>query len=77
MQFGNVHNAQNDAYSFDATHTSLISSLAFLGKFIGCLLAGTGIEMFGHRIVFFSLSIISFIGIIGGSSCLCPLLFSG
>lgn len=51
-------------YSFDATRISLLSSLPFIGKFIGCLGAGPAIERFGHRSVFFGLSAISFIGII-------------
>ena len=41
-----------------------MSSLPFIGKFIGCLAAGPAIEKFGHRVVFFALSIVSFIGII-------------
>lgn len=41
-----------------------MSSLPFLGKFLGCFIAGPAIERFGHRVVFFGLSIVSFIGII-------------
>jgi MFS family permease len=51
-------------YAIDSLHTSLLSSLAFIGKFIGCFVAGPAIERFGHRMVFFGLSIVSFIGII-------------
>ncbi|KAJ5648791.1 hypothetical protein N7490_005163 [Penicillium lividum] len=62
-QFGTYNSATQDN-SIDALHTSLLTSLAFIGKFLGCLLAGPAIERFGHRIVFFALSAISVIGII-------------
>lgn len=62
-QFGNYH-PDTDIYAFDTTQTSLLSSLAFIGKFLGCLFAGPAIERFGHRNIFFGLSAISFIGII-------------
>jgi hypothetical protein len=42
-----------------------MSSLPFIGKFLGCFIASPAIERFGHRVVFIGLSIISFIGIIG------------
>ncbi|KIX07460.1 uncharacterized protein Z518_02113 [Rhinocladiella mackenziei CBS 650.93] len=62
-QFGVYHeNAQK--YAIDSLHTSLLSSLAFIGKFLGCFVAGPAIEKFGHRAVFFALSVVSFIGII-------------
>ncbi|OQU98507.1 hypothetical protein CLAIMM_04282 [Cladophialophora immunda] len=62
-QFGSYH-PSTDKYSIDSLHTSLLSSLAFIGKFLGCLLAGPAIERFGHRAVFFGLSAVSFVGII-------------
>ena len=43
---------------------SLMNSLAFPGKFIGCLLAGPFIERWGHKKVFYGLSALSIIGII-------------
>lgn len=67
-QFGTYH-PDTKKYAFDATHTSLISSLPFIGKFIGCFAAGPAIERFGHRTVFFGLSVVSIIGIISRS---CP-----
>jgi hypothetical protein len=39
--------------------------MAFIGKFIGCLAAGPAIEKYGHRMVFYALSVISIIGVIG------------
>ncbi|CAK7199498.1 hypothetical protein SEUCBS139899_002178 [Sporothrix eucalyptigena] len=51
-------------YAFDSLHTSLISSLPFIGKFFGCLLAGPAIERFGHRMVFWALSVVSIVGIV-------------
>ena len=68
-QFGTYHPA-TEKYAFDSLHTSLLSSLAFIGKFLGCLGAGPAIEKFGHRVVFVGLSIISFIGIISKSEVL-------
>ncbi|KAH8810673.1 putative sugar transporter [Xylogone sp. PMI_703] len=62
-QFGTYHPITK-TYAIDSLHTSLLSSLPFIGKFIGCLLAGPGIEKFGHRMVFFALSVVSFIGVI-------------
>ncbi|CRG92481.1 High-affinity glucose transporter HXT2 [Talaromyces islandicus] len=62
-QFGS-YNPQTQSYSIDSLHTSLLSSLPFIGKFIGCLLAGPLIEKYGHRAVFFGLSLISVIGVI-------------
>ncbi|KAJ9635683.1 uncharacterized protein PV06_08844 [Exophiala oligosperma] len=62
-QFGTYH-ASKDKYAFDSLHTSLLSSLAFIGKFIGCIAAGPLIERYGHRVVFYILSVISTIGII-------------
>ncbi|KAJ5377313.1 uncharacterized protein N7496_004722 [Penicillium cataractarum] len=62
-QFG-TYSPQTRKYSIDSLHTSLLTSLAFIGKFIGCLFAGPAIEKYGHRTVFFGLSIISVIGII-------------
>lgn len=44
--------------------------MAFIGKFIGCLTAGPAIEKYGHRIVFYALSAISIIGVIGKFSSL-------
>lgn len=43
---------------------SLLSSLAFIGKFLGCLVAGPSIERLGHRKVFFGLCLISIVGVI-------------
>ncbi|UKZ91691.1 uncharacterized protein TrAFT101_006663 [Trichoderma asperellum] len=62
-QFG-AYNPVTKGYAFDSLHISLLSSLAFIGKFIGCFLAGPCIERFGHRIVFIMLSVVSAIGII-------------
>ncbi|OAA76215.1 General substrate transporter [Akanthomyces lecanii RCEF 1005] len=62
-QFG-AYNSQKKTYAFDSFHVSLLSSLPFIGKFIGCLVAGPAIEKFGHRSVFFALSVVSVIGII-------------
>ncbi|OOQ81718.1 putative sugar transporter [Penicillium brasilianum] len=62
-QFG-TYSPETRKYSIDSLHTSLLTSLAFIGKFIGCLFAGPAIEMYGHRTVFFGLSIISVVGII-------------
>ncbi|KAI1459666.1 putative sugar transporter [Annulohypoxylon moriforme] len=62
-QFG-AYNPATQKYAFDSLHTSLISSLPFIGKFLGCLIAGPTIERFGHRTVLFGLSVVSFIGVI-------------
>ncbi|CAL5867679.1 uncharacterized protein PFLUO_LOCUS1898 [Penicillium psychrofluorescens] len=62
-QFGE-YDPSTQSYTLDSVHTSLMSSLPFLGKFLGCFIAGPAIERFGHRVVFFGLSIVSFIGII-------------
>ncbi|GKZ43701.1 hypothetical protein AbraIFM66951_005177 [Aspergillus brasiliensis] len=62
-QFGTYH-PKAQSYSLDSLHTSLLSSLAFIGKFIGCLAAGPAIERYGHRVVFHALSVISIIGVI-------------
>ncbi|KAL9476293.1 hypothetical protein ACSS6W_006134 [Trichoderma asperelloides] len=62
-QFG-AYNPATKGYAFDSLHISLLSSLAFIGKFIGCFLAGPCIERFGHRIVFIMLAVVSVIGII-------------
>ncbi|EYB25407.1 hypothetical protein FG05_30439 [Fusarium graminearum] len=56
--------AETDKYAFTSSDTSIISSIPFIGKFLGCLFAGRAIENFGHRIVFILLSVISFIGVI-------------
>lgn len=62
-QFG-TYSPQTRKYAINSLHTSLLTSLAFIGKFIGCFFAGPAIEKYGHRTVFFGLSIISVIGII-------------
>ncbi|EXJ69785.1 uncharacterized protein A1O5_06856 [Cladophialophora psammophila CBS 110553] len=62
-QFG-VYHPSTGKYAIDSLHTSLLSSLAFIGKFVGCLVAGPAIEWVGHRAVFFGLSAVSFVGII-------------
>ncbi|KAL2795192.1 general substrate transporter [Aspergillus keveii] len=62
-QFG-TYNPETQKYAIDSLHTSLLSSLAFIGKFLGCFFAGPAIERFGHRIVFQALSVISIIGVI-------------
>ncbi|CAG2018187.1 unnamed protein product [Fusarium graminearum] len=62
-QLGSYY-AETDKYAFTSSDTSIISSIPFIGKFLGCLFAGPAIEKFGHRIVFILLSIISFIGVI-------------
>ncbi|KAH8880772.1 putative sugar transporter [Thozetella sp. PMI_491] len=66
-QFG-TYNSKTNAYAFDSLHTSLLSSLAFIGKFVGCLVAGPAIERLGHRVVFFALAAISIIGITAADS---------
>ncbi|KAH8891220.1 putative sugar transporter [Thozetella sp. PMI_491] len=62
-QFGS-YDVKTNAYAFDSLRISLMSSLAFIGKFIGCFVAGPAIERFGHRAVFFGLSAVSVIGVI-------------
>ncbi|KAF9879040.1 hypothetical protein CkaCkLH20_03273 [Colletotrichum karsti] len=62
-QFG-TYNPHTEAYTFDSLRTSLISSLAFIGKFIGCFVAAPAIERLGHRNVFYLLSVVSVIGVI-------------
>ncbi|RSL59922.1 hypothetical protein CEP54_007014 [Fusarium duplospermum] len=62
-QFGK-YNAETGKYAFDSAHTSIMSSIPFIGKFLGCLVAGPAIERYGHRMVFVILSVISFIGVI-------------
>ncbi|KAL4862119.1 general substrate transporter [Aspergillus spectabilis] len=62
-QFGSYHH-DTESYAIDSLHTSLISSLAFIGKFIGCFCAGPAIEKYGHRVVFYALSVISILGVI-------------
>ncbi|KAM0492553.1 hypothetical protein ACHAP8_009908 [Fusarium lateritium] len=62
-QFGS-YNAETNKHAFTASETSIISSIPFIGKFLGCLFAGPAIEKLGHRIVFVFLSIISVIGVI-------------
>ncbi|KAJ3461155.1 hypothetical protein MRS44_009708 [Fusarium solani] len=62
-QFGK-YNAETGKYAFDPTHTSIMSSIPFIGKFLGCFIAGPAIERYGHRMVFVILSVISFIGVI-------------
>ncbi|BCS28345.1 sugar porter family MFS transporter [Aspergillus puulaauensis] len=62
-QFGS-YNAETQSYEIDSLHTSLLSSLPFIGKFIGCFVAGPMIEKYGHRVVFHALSVISIIGVI-------------
>ncbi|CAG9953117.1 unnamed protein product [Clonostachys rosea f. rosea IK726] len=59
-----THNPKTDTYAFEPVYVSLLSSLAFIGKFVGCLIAGPSIERFGHRAVFVALSIISITGVI-------------
>ncbi|KAK0388717.1 hypothetical protein NLU13_4960 [Sarocladium strictum] len=63
-QFGE-YNPETDAYAINPTRTALVSSLAFIGKFTGCLFAGELIEKLGHRKVFHLLSVISVVGVIG------------
>ncbi|KAF5026819.1 hypothetical protein F66182_1103 [Fusarium sp. NRRL 66182] len=62
-QFG-TYNPQTESYAFTSSQTSIMSSIPFIGKFVGCLVAGSAIERYGHRIVFVLLSIISFAGVI-------------
>lgn len=60
-QFGTETNGK---WALTPLRTSLLSSLAFIGKAIGCLTAGPLIEWLGHRKVFVVLCIISCIGVI-------------
>lgn len=60
-QFGTETNGK---WALTPLRTSLLSSLAFIGKAIGCLGAGPLIELLGHRKVFVILCIISCIGVI-------------
>ena len=53
-----------------------MSSLAFIGKFIGCFAAGSLIERYGHRIVFWILSVISIVGVISKSLWWLVLIFA-
>ncbi|KAI0147262.1 putative sugar transporter [Xylariaceae sp. FL1272] len=62
-EFG-TYDPQTAEYAFSTLRTSLSTSLALIGKFIGCIVAGPAIEKFGHRIVFFVLCGVAFIGII-------------
>ncbi|CAK7213515.1 hypothetical protein SBRCBS47491_001826 [Sporothrix bragantina] len=62
-RFAPYHEATN-THAFDSLHTSLLSSLPFIGKFLGCLIAGPAIERVGHRMVFHALSVVSIIGVI-------------
>ncbi|KAJ5692590.1 hypothetical protein N7462_002013 [Penicillium macrosclerotiorum] len=62
-QFG-AYDAGTKTYAIDSFRTSILTSLAFIGKLIGCLAAGPAIERFCHRILFFFLSAVSVIGII-------------
>ncbi|KAI0016321.1 putative sugar transporter [Xylariomycetidae sp. FL0641] len=62
-QFGSFDASKQD-YVFTSNETSLLSSLPFIGKFVGCLLAGPAIERYGHRLVFYMLSAISIIGVV-------------
>ncbi|KAL1887659.1 hypothetical protein Sste5346_010054 [Sporothrix stenoceras] len=62
-RFAPYHEATK-THAFDSLHTSLLSSLPFIGKFIGCLAAGPAIERVGHRMVFFALSLSSVVGVI-------------
>jgi MFS family permease len=66
-----MYNPETQKYAIDSLHTSLLSSLAFIGKFLGCFFAGPAIERFGHRIVFQALSVISIIGVISKFLSLC------
>ena len=66
--FGEVN--ADGAYAFRPLIQSLLSSLAFIGKFLGCLLAGPLIERWGHRKIFAVLSVTSFLGI-AGKYCRC------
>ncbi|RSH92483.1 hypothetical protein EHS25_008899 [Saitozyma podzolica] len=61
-QFG-IANAKG-VYAISSLHTSLLSSLAFIGKFAGCVLAGPLIERWGHRAVFLILAAVSYVGIV-------------
>ncbi|KAL4938438.1 hypothetical protein BDV06DRAFT_215079 [Aspergillus oleicola] len=62
-QFG-TYDPQTQSYAIDSLHTSLLSSLAFIGKFIGCFAAGPAVEKYGHRMLFYALSLVSIIGVI-------------
>jgi MFS family permease len=61
-QFGDA-NAKG-VYAISSLHTSLLSSLAFIGKFAGCFFAGPLIERWGHRVVFLILAAVSYVGIV-------------
>ncbi|KAH8896670.1 general substrate transporter [Thozetella sp. PMI_491] len=61
-QFGS-YDPTTKTRAFDSLHTSLLTSLAFIGKFLGCFIAGPMIEKFGHRIVFFIIAAVSAVGI--------------
>lgn len=68
-QFG-TYSSKLRKYSIDSLHTSLLTALAFIGKFAGCLFAGPAIEKYGHRTVFFGLSVVSIVGVISESASL-------
>ncbi|GAA5918674.1 hypothetical protein JCM6882_004184 [Rhodosporidiobolus microsporus] len=53
----------NGVYAFTATTRALLTSLAFIGKFIGCAVSGMVIERIGHRWTFVALSAVSYGGI--------------
>ncbi|GAA5914320.1 hypothetical protein JCM6882_008160 [Rhodosporidiobolus microsporus] len=61
--FGELNEATGQ-YGFTATTRALLTSLAFVGKFIGCAISGTVIERIGHRWTFVALSVLSYFGIV-------------
>lgn len=67
-QFGDA-NAKG-VYAISSLHTSLLSSLAFVGKFAGCFCAGPLIERCGHRAVFLILAAVSYVGIVSTYSAI-------
>ncbi|CAK7199019.1 hypothetical protein SEUCBS139899_001687 [Sporothrix eucalyptigena] len=61
--FGDYNEATH-SYAFPKLHISLMSSLAFIGKLLGCLVAAPIIERWGHRVSFYIVCAVSCIGII-------------
>ncbi|KAI0470779.1 putative sugar transporter [Xylariaceae sp. FL0804] len=61
--FGKFDDA-TQTWAFTTHQKSLMGSLAFIGEFLGSLVAAQSIERFGHREVFYLLSAVSFIGVV-------------
>ena len=56
--------SDSGASALSASRASFMSSIAFVGKFIGVLAVPVFIEMVGHRIAIWTTCLMSFVGII-------------